>query len=232
MNFVVIARETTTRESTHTDVIAYGASMQPGQVSAWVPIMVALLAGVFGIVGVIAGQLLNAKRERIREDLRWQREQERTREQNAHDARIEWRTQRFEIYKGFVASVDEFVRSLPVPSTPLVLRSSFERGDHGRRIIEGISAVEKAVVAIEFLGSKQLVDAADDLLRDCRLAQYSMWPLHLEDPNAEVKWEDWEDIARRHRSACESLKESRSEFMSKVKRELALVTSPDAEGKI
>lgn len=43
--------------------------MQSGQVSVWVPIVV----GVIGVVGVIAGQLVNAWRE----DRRWRREQER-----------------------------------------------------------------------------------------------------------------------------------------------------------
>lgn len=43
--------------------------MQSGQVSVWVPIVV----GVIGLVGVIAGQLVNAWRE----DRRWRREQER-----------------------------------------------------------------------------------------------------------------------------------------------------------
>lgn len=43
--------------------------MQSGQVSVWVPIIV----GVIGLIGVIAGQLVNAWRE----DRRWKRERER-----------------------------------------------------------------------------------------------------------------------------------------------------------
>jgi hypothetical protein len=64
--------------------------MSSGQVSVWVPIVVAVL----GILGVVAGQLINIwreerrwERERLREDLRWERERQR-------DIDAHWRERR------------------------------------------------------------------------------------------------------------------------------------------
>ena len=49
--------------------VHYRQPMQSGQVSIWVPIVV----GIIGLIGIVAGQLVNAWRE----DRRWRREQER-----------------------------------------------------------------------------------------------------------------------------------------------------------
>ncbi|NUT47701.1 MAG: hypothetical protein HOV94_10395 [Saccharothrix sp.] len=82
--------------------------MQAGQVSAWVPIVVALLAGVFGVVGVAIGQGANARRERQREDLRWQRERERLTDERAHAERLHWRSERLRVYAKFVANLSDW----------------------------------------------------------------------------------------------------------------------------
>ncbi|MET9259617.1 hypothetical protein [Amycolatopsis sp. NPDC004079] len=65
--------------------------MQSGQVSVWVPIVV----GVLGLVGVIAGQLVNAwredrrwHRELEREDVRWERENKRESAKLDRDTKI------------------------------------------------------------------------------------------------------------------------------------------------
>ena len=90
--------------------------MQAGQVSVWVPIVVALL----GIIGVIAGQLINSwreslrwKRELSREDLRWDRENARealrrdherevARIEHSRDLLVKWRENRLEVYSSFL----------------------------------------------------------------------------------------------------------------------------------
>lgn len=66
--------------------------MPSGEVSVWVPIIVAL----FGFIGVLTSQVIAAKRddkrwqrERDREDLRWQRQRDRERENRTHEARAD-----------------------------------------------------------------------------------------------------------------------------------------------
>lgn len=89
-------------------------AMTSGQVSVWVPIAVALLAGVFGIVGVVTGNLLQSKRERLREDLRWLREQTSVREQNQHDLTKHWTTIRLDLLSEILHILHEW-RELLIP---------------------------------------------------------------------------------------------------------------------
>lgn len=85
--------------------------MTSGQVPLWVPLAV----GALGIIGVVVGQLINARlenrrwiREREREDLRWERERGKDREGRVHDARMQWREHRASIYGDFLVAFDVF----------------------------------------------------------------------------------------------------------------------------
>lgn len=79
--------------------------MQSAQVSVWVPIAVALVAGTLGILGVILGQVVNARRERIREDVKWQREQEKLATERADKTRADWRERRLHCYSEFLGEL-------------------------------------------------------------------------------------------------------------------------------
>jgi hypothetical protein len=86
--------------------------MQSGQVSIWVPIIV----GFIGLIGVIAGQLVNAwredrrwRREQEREDLRWKREAERELAKHSHDSMIDWRERRIKTYGEYLESLHELI---------------------------------------------------------------------------------------------------------------------------
>lgn len=57
------------------------------------------------MLGVIAGQLINAwredrrwKREQAREDLRWQREREKDKSQRDHEKHVHWMEKKYEVY--------------------------------------------------------------------------------------------------------------------------------------
>ena len=85
--------------------------MSSGQVSVWVLIVVAVL----GILGVVAGQLINVwreerrwERETLREDLRWERERQR-------DIDAHWRERRFDVHVELLAALREWERSLAKP---------------------------------------------------------------------------------------------------------------------
>lgn len=62
-----------------------------GQVSVWVPIVV----GIFGMIGVISGQLVNAWREQRRENIRWRREHEKEELQHRREDCLHWRDKRW-----------------------------------------------------------------------------------------------------------------------------------------
>ncbi|MBP2320480.1 hypothetical protein JOF56_000865 [Kibdelosporangium banguiense] len=83
--------------------------MQSGQVSVWVPVVVALLAGVFGVVGVVIGQILNARRERTREDVRWERDREQRELDRVHDYRKHWLDQRITFYSELLAECEAWM---------------------------------------------------------------------------------------------------------------------------
>lgn len=80
--------------------------MQSGQVSVWVPIVV----GVIGLAGVVAGQLLNAWRERKREEVKWRRERHTESVKLAHDNAGRWREIRIDVYTQFLDSLTGLVR--------------------------------------------------------------------------------------------------------------------------
>ncbi|WP_414936619.1 hypothetical protein [Amycolatopsis sp. cmx-11-51] len=75
----------------------YGEGMQTGQVSVWVPIVVAAL----GIAGIVAGQLVNS----------W-REERRTSKEARQEERKHWRDKRLEQYLEITKATSEIMRSL------------------------------------------------------------------------------------------------------------------------
>lgn len=86
--------------------------MQTNQVSIWVPIIV----GLIGLLGIIAGQLVNAwredrrwARELAREDVRWQREAEKEAAKRAQESQIDWRKQRLATYGEYLGSVRRLI---------------------------------------------------------------------------------------------------------------------------
>ncbi|MGW4796469.1 hypothetical protein ACWEPC_29010 [Nonomuraea sp. NPDC004297] len=83
--------------------------MAQGQVSVWVPLVVAVL----GILGLVIGQLVNAwredrrwQRELVREDVRWQREQERELARHVRETEAHWREERLAAYAHFAEIMD------------------------------------------------------------------------------------------------------------------------------
>jgi hypothetical protein len=92
--------------------LGYIEDMQVNQVSVWVPIVV----GFIGLVGVIAGQLVNAwredrrwSREQRQQDLRWRREADREAANHAHASLIDWRERRISTYGAFLDAIQELI---------------------------------------------------------------------------------------------------------------------------
>ena len=89
--------------------------MGSGQVSIWVTVTVAVL----GIVGVIAGQLVNAwredrrwRRELQREDLRFDRETSREQKRTELEHTHQWRDERLAAYSEFLGAFDRYGQAL------------------------------------------------------------------------------------------------------------------------
>jgi hypothetical protein len=89
--------------------------MQSGQVSIWAPIVV----GIIGLIGVIAGQLVNAwredrrwNREEKRDEVHWEREQAKDIARRVHESMIDWRERRLAIYSDYLAAVLEMIETM------------------------------------------------------------------------------------------------------------------------
>lgn len=83
----------------------------PG-VPLWVPILVAVL----GIVGIVAGQLINAwredrrwRREQQREDLRWQRDQRKEHDNHSRELERQAHDDRLALYAEFLHDVQDLM---------------------------------------------------------------------------------------------------------------------------
>jgi hypothetical protein len=70
------------------------------------------MVAALGIIGIVAGQLINAhredkrwRREQAREDLRWKRESDRRTEDRAHDTARYWRDERVRVFSAFLAAI-------------------------------------------------------------------------------------------------------------------------------
>jgi hypothetical protein len=86
--------------------------MQTGQVSIWVPIAV----GIIGLIGIVAGQLVNAwredrrwKRDQQRDELRWQQERDKELAKLAHDSVLDWRDRRLSTYVEYLNSLQGLI---------------------------------------------------------------------------------------------------------------------------
>ena len=135
--------------------------MSSGLVSVWVPIVVAVL----GILGVVAGQLINFwredrrwERETLRENLRWERERQR-------DIDAQWRERRFDVYVELLAAFRDWEGSL-------AMAVAARAADHGLAEQDILTAhadrVQQALSTLMIFGPNQLAAAADDVYLEFR----------------------------------------------------------------
>lgn len=160
--------------------------MPSGQISVWVPIVVAVL----GIVGVIAGQLINSRRE----DRRWTREKERDdrRWQRERDLQVKlhWREERLGRYAEFVDAISKLALKVQIviawamregrkaPDSETIL--SHARGEANAalsalRIIGSPAVQQQAAKVIDKLWNHadEILNAPDDALSHVELESLS-----------------------------------------------------------
>lgn len=140
--------------------------MPSGQVSVWVPIVV----GIIGLVGVIAGQLINSRREDrrwdreiAREELRHQRESDRLAAERAHAIALHWSQERRDTYAGLLKESDEYLSTLLKYVDALERKEStdeFEANMSQRR-----QAAASCRASVDILASPRIRAVADDLIR-------------------------------------------------------------------
>ncbi|MEV7092828.1 hypothetical protein AB0M80_08260 [Amycolatopsis sp. NPDC051045] len=131
-------------------------------VPTWVPIVVAIL----GILGIIAGQVVNSwkeerrwKRELAREDVRWQREQERHSEQHRHDKQQKNRELQMQIYADLVATMTKIETNLVANiSVPDGHRHEVELLHSENQQLNNESA--QLLAKIQMISTEEIADAA------------------------------------------------------------------------
>lgn len=135
--------------------------MPSGQVSVWVPIVVAVL----GILGVVTGQLINLwreerrwERERSREDLRWERERRR-------DLDTQWRERRFDVHVEVLAAFRDWEGSL---ARAVAVRAAGHEPSGLDSLTAQVGRVQEALATLAVFGPDQLSAAADDIYLEFR----------------------------------------------------------------
>ncbi|RSN36819.1 hypothetical protein DMC61_01665 [Amycolatopsis sp. WAC 04169] len=140
--------------------------MPSGQVSVWVPIVV----GIIGLVGVVAGQLINSRREdrrwqreAAREELRHQRERDRVAADRAHAIALHWSQERKDTYTGLLKESDEYLGTLLKYVEALERKEptdEFEAYMSQRR-----QAAASCRASVDILASPRIRAVTDDLMR-------------------------------------------------------------------
>lgn len=127
---------------------------QSGQVSVWVPIAV----GMIGLIGVIVGQLINARREdrrwkrdQQREDVRWKRQREIELLRLTQESRAHWRDIRLQTYGKLLQIVNRIVQlsreAVYAPKTEVEAQAVFD--EYNQKKDEFLSAALEAVIMTE-----------------------------------------------------------------------------------
>lgn len=141
--------------------------MQGGQVPLWVTLMVAVL----GILGVVAGQLINAHREdkrwlreQAREDLRWERERQVRAEDRAHETELYWRDRRLHVYAAFLASISTVRAEMRYASDLLRENGELTQSRH-QRLVELVATARDLYAPMGVVGPPEIRAEATGLIR-------------------------------------------------------------------
>ncbi len=141
--------------------------MQGGQVPLWTPLAVALL----GIIGVVAGQFVNAhredrrwRREQVREDVRWARERLRWAEEREFETERYWRDQRLRIYAAFLAAISNLRVEMRYAGDRLRDNAQLD-GARRERLLELAATARDLYAPLGVVGPADVRDQATELIR-------------------------------------------------------------------
>ncbi|RSN24276.1 hypothetical protein DMC63_06975 [Streptomyces sp. WAC 05977] len=141
--------------------------MQGGQVPLWTTLAVALL----GVIGVVAGQLVNAhredrrwRREQAREDLRWARERQRWTEEREFETERYWRDQRLRIYTAFLAAISNLRAELRYVGDTLRAGAELDLARR-ERLLDLVATARDLYAPLGVVGPAQVRDQATELIR-------------------------------------------------------------------
>ncbi|GGS28286.1 hypothetical protein GCM10010171_21570 [Actinokineospora fastidiosa] len=126
---------------------------------------------MFGIVGVIAGQLVSAHREDVRwrreqdrEDLRWERERARRAEDHANTVTMCWRDERLRVFTAFLAAISNVRIELRHASDHVRVHEKLPQ-DLRDRLLELAATCRDRYAPLGIIGPAQTRDEATELIR-------------------------------------------------------------------
>jgi len=137
--------------------------MPTGQVSVWVPIIV----GLIGVAGVVAGQVINAWRERRNEETRWARERQR----DAHQDRLVWREKRLRIAVDFLITLNVW-RELAVDVWHETQREGHPTELTSSQLHDSVTRMSDQLAEIKLIGTEMMRTAATEVV-DVLLATFA-----------------------------------------------------------
>ena len=152
-----------------------------GQVSVWVPIVVALL----GLAGVIGGQIINAwredrrwQREQRREDIRWQRQKLTENAKLRLEHASQWRETKIRIYGELIAALGE-QKSLRILITNAVVAKMHKVEIGGPDLKDLLQQEVPAMQATQKLVAEATLVAGDEMLEHIRVARELAFELYF-----------------------------------------------------
>jgi hypothetical protein len=125
--------------------------MLTGQVSVWVPIVV----GLIGVVGVVAGQSINAWREHRNEEIRWAREKQR----DVRQDQLAWRDKRLRIAVDFLITLNIW-RELAVGMWHETQREGHPTELTASQFHDSVTRMSDQLAEIKLIGSERMRTAA------------------------------------------------------------------------
>lgn len=178
-------------------------------------------------------------RERRREEERWNRERDRDHEQRQadalqetvrrdHQARIEWRLHRLEVYRAFLSTFDDARPGLFAHSAFAFNPEAYASDDDYRKSSDArLQRLKEAHVPLEILAGQSVRDLAD-LLFDLRRQEGRL--MHPRRRSAtEQQPVDWESHTTDLRELLQKIESARQDFLQAVRAELALESEPGSE---
>jgi hypothetical protein len=203
--------------------------MQAGQVSVWIPIIV----GFLGVVGVVAGQLVNAwredrrwKRELEREDIRWTREASRSLEQHRLESSLRTRELRLQTYSELLVVMTKIESNLMSNiHTPAGMDDELQRLHSQNR-----SLVDKAaqlLAKIQLISTEAVVHSATVLKENIEPKTYQLMRMRRDDKGVAAM--DGENEAEIYSEVFHYFSECQEDFTRKAQVELETVIQPSMD---
>ncbi|MEU4743094.1 hypothetical protein AB0G02_21880 [Actinosynnema sp. NPDC023658] len=184
------------------------------QVPTWIAIVVPIGAALIGATGPTFAQLINAWKERTREETRWKREQLTDLLKIGHEHVAQWRAEKVRMYGGFLGGL----RDLEDILKQLTTKQGHLYDICYRQYLNQFSVLVGTVAEIQLIGSTRMLDFIADRAQQIDKIRPTLPSLEQGSSAALENSERSELITLR----LNFIKEYRQDFLSVAREELGV----------